>query len=159
MQDQLASQRSFPRKRMAAGALILDQHARILIVKPSYRPDWLVPGGVIEADESPYQACVREVEEEVGLTLPIGVPLCIEYSSGDEKRTESIQFVFDGGICSPEQASQIRRQEEEIEQYKWAEPEEAQRLLHPRLAIRIAYALQARPEQRTIYLENTQPIG
>lgn len=158
MQGQLAYQQSLPRKRMAAGALILDQNGRILIVKPSYRPDWLVPGGMIEAEESPHQACVREVEEEVGLSLSIGNPLCIEYASGDQNRTESIQFVFDGGVCTPEQASQIRPQEGEIVQVEWAELEEAQRLLNPRLAVRIVYALQARQEGRTIYLENALPI-
>lgn len=159
MQDPLTFQRSLPRKRMAAGALILDQNDRILIVKPSYRTDWLIPGGVIEADESPLQACAREVEEEVGLELPIGMPLCIEYSSGDEKRTESIQFVFDGGICPPELLSKIRPQAGEIEQCKWAEPEEALQLLNPRLAIRVRHALQARREHRTVYLEDRRLIA
>jgi|HigsolmetaAR206D_1030411.scaffolds.fasta_scaffold08578_2 ADP-ribose pyrophosphatase len=158
MQDPLTFQRSLPRKRMAAGALILDQNDRILIVKPSYRSDWLIPGGIIEADESPLQACARELHEEVGLELPISIPLCIEYSAGDEKRTESMQFVFDGGICPPELLAQIRPQAGEIEQVKWASFEEAQQLLNPRLALRVRHAYQARRERRTVYLENGEVI-
>ncbi len=35
-------------KRMAAGALLLSDDDRLLIVKPWYWPHWLLPGGVVE---------------------------------------------------------------------------------------------------------------
>jgi len=57
-----------PTKRMTAGAIFLNAIGNILIVKPPYRPDWLIPGGTIEADESPKTACMREIKEEA-LTL------------------------------------------------------------------------------------------
>jgi 8-oxo-dGTP diphosphatase len=36
---------------MAAGVVLLDDEQRILIAKPTYRPTWLVPGGVVEDQE------------------------------------------------------------------------------------------------------------
>ena len=51
--------------RVAAGALFSDDDGRILMVRPSYQPAWEIPGGFVEAGESPAQACVREVAEEL----------------------------------------------------------------------------------------------
>ncbi|MFL5627283.1 MAG: NUDIX domain-containing protein, partial [Ktedonobacteraceae bacterium] len=53
------------KKRMAVSAFFLDKQGNILIVKPTYRSDWLLPGGIVEKDESPRQACVREIKEEL----------------------------------------------------------------------------------------------
>ena len=52
----------------SAGALIFDRNGRLLIMKPTYKSGWTIPGGVMEADgESPWEACQREVREECGL--------------------------------------------------------------------------------------------
>jgi 8-oxo-dGTP diphosphatase len=48
---------------MAVAALIQNSQGAIFIVKPTYRPEWLVPGDTIKADESPREACEREVRE------------------------------------------------------------------------------------------------
>ena len=61
-----------PKKRMAAAALFLNEQHEILIVKPIYRELWLLPGGVVEEGESPRQACIREIREELGLVIAVG---------------------------------------------------------------------------------------
>lgn len=33
------------RKQMAAGVLFRDVHGRVLLVEPSYKPNWEIPGG------------------------------------------------------------------------------------------------------------------
>jgi len=58
-----------PRKRVAAGALFYDEQGRVLILKPSYKEGWTIPGGVVDENEAPLDACVREVQEEIGLVL------------------------------------------------------------------------------------------
>ncbi|MEV2220163.1 NUDIX hydrolase [Nocardia vinacea] len=47
-----------PRKRMGAGALFVDDVDRVLLVEPTYMGYWELPGGVVEADESPYAAVI-----------------------------------------------------------------------------------------------------
>jgi 8-oxo-dGTP diphosphatase len=57
---------SLAKRRMAAGALLRDESGRVLLVDPSYKDGWELPGGV-EAEESPHAACRREVAQELGL--------------------------------------------------------------------------------------------
>jgi ADP-ribose pyrophosphatase YjhB (NUDIX family) len=64
---------------MAASALCSDQSGRILLVDPIYRDTWDLPGGVVEAEESPHAACRREVAEEIGLSRPVGRILAVDW--------------------------------------------------------------------------------
>src|SRR2546429_3120658 len=53
---------------VSAGALIYDRAGRLLILKPTYKSGWTIPGGVLEADgETPWEACRREGARECGL--------------------------------------------------------------------------------------------
>ena len=63
---------SLNRKRMAAGVLFRDHDGRVLLVEPSYKPNWEIPGGAVEADESPWAAASRELIEELGLDRSLG---------------------------------------------------------------------------------------
>jgi hypothetical protein len=53
---------SLARKRMAATAFFRDDQGRVLLVNPVYKGTWDLPGGAVEAEESPHAACRREVE-------------------------------------------------------------------------------------------------
>jgi 8-oxo-dGTP diphosphatase len=56
-----------PTKRMAAAVLFFDDTDRLLLVDPAYtKTYWELPGGCVEADESPRAAAVREIQEELG---------------------------------------------------------------------------------------------
>jgi 8-oxo-dGTP diphosphatase len=58
---------------VSAGAMIFDRGGRLLILKPTYKSGWTIPGGVMEADgETPWDACRREVREETGLEVESG---------------------------------------------------------------------------------------
>src|SRR5215211_5885125 len=147
-------QRALPAKRMAAGALLLNQQDELLIVKPTYREDWLIPGGTIEEHESPRQACVREVWEEIGLTLAITRLLCVEYQSRDGSNSENIQFIFDGGVLTQAQIEQIVIPSDELAHYRFAPYPEALQLLNKKLGRRITHAVRARAHQQLVYLED-----
>jgi ADP-ribose pyrophosphatase YjhB (NUDIX family) len=55
-----------PRIPASAGGLIFDGSGRLLIVNPTYKKHWSIPGGIMEADgETPWEGCRREVREEV----------------------------------------------------------------------------------------------
>ena len=65
---------------VSAGALIFDRENRLLILKPTYKSGWTIPGGVMEADgETPWQACQREVREETGIEVRRGQLACMDF--------------------------------------------------------------------------------
>jgi 8-oxo-dGTP diphosphatase len=142
------------KKRMAVSALILNEQGNVLIVKPTYRPDWLLPGGLVEKDESPRQACAREIQEELNFTAPLKQLLCIEYHSDDSQQTESVQFVFYGGVLNELQLPAITLPSTELSEYRFAPREEAVQLLSCKLAKRLPFCLQALEENTTFYLED-----
>ncbi|MFF0345533.1 NUDIX domain-containing protein [Kribbella sp. NPDC004875] len=87
-----------PRKTAAGGALIRDRGGRILFLEPTYKPTLDIPGGIVEPNESPYDACRREVQEEIGLDLAIGRLLVVDWVPAHGPWSDSLAFVFDGGV-------------------------------------------------------------
>src|ERR1700685_2518772 len=75
-----ADEYQLPAVPASAGALIFDRRGRLLILRPTYKSGWTIPGGVMEADgETPWQACQREVREECGLHLTSGTLVCMDF--------------------------------------------------------------------------------
>lgn len=141
-----------PKKRMGAGCLFFDEQGKMLILKPIYKNHWLLPGGVVENNESPRQACIREVKEEIGLDRqPIRL-LCIDYVSDRIHQIESVQFVFLGGIISHE--TQIYLPEAEISTYQFLEPSMALSMLGVRSQRRLEQCLAHLDDPIVVYLEN-----
>ena len=58
---------------LSAAALIFDDARRVLLIKENYhRRRYGLPGGALEAGETPVEAVVREVREETGLEVNVG---------------------------------------------------------------------------------------
>ena len=83
----------YPKKQMGAGALFFNTAGELLVVKPTYRDHWSIPGGVIEDAESPRQGCTREVLEEIGPEVVLGPLLVIDYTSLATSPREALQFL------------------------------------------------------------------
>ncbi|XVU21157.1 NUDIX domain-containing protein [Actinoplanes sp. CA-054009] len=145
---------ALPRKRMGAGALLTDAAGRMLLVEPTYKPYWEIPGGVVEADESPHAAVTRELEEELGLALKPGRLLVTDWVPPREGRTEGLMLIFDGGILSDEQAALIRVPADELRGWAWSTEREAEQRLSGLLARRIVAAARARAAGTAVYLED-----
>lgn len=156
---------------MSSAALITDGVGRILIVRPSYRTDgkWLLPGGGVEAGESPWQGCLREVREEVGLELggrAARLLACCWQGPGCERAEHGAPFpgdvmsVFDGGSLNTERIAAIRLQDEEISEAGFHDSARAAALLTPLSARIMLAALRARlAGTGTAYLESGRHIG
>ncbi|MEU8819596.1 NUDIX hydrolase [Actinoplanes sp. NPDC048796] len=145
---------TLPRKRMGAAALLTDAAGRVLLVEPTYKPYWEIPGGVVEADESPHAAVARELAEELALTLKPGRLLVTDWVPPREGRTEGVMLVFDGGTLTEDQATRIRVPPEELHGWAWSTEREAEERLSGLLARRIVAALRARAAETAVYLEN-----
>jgi ADP-ribose pyrophosphatase YjhB (NUDIX family) len=69
--------------------IITDSASRLLLIDRSERPfGWALPGGLIDAGETPYQAALREAQEETGLEVSIYALL------------HSYPFIRADGVCT-----------------------------------------------------------
>ncbi|WP_211367253.1 NUDIX domain-containing protein [Pseudonocardia kunmingensis] len=145
-----------PRRRMAASMLLTDPAGAMLIVKPTYKPGWEIPGGAVEDGESPRVAAVREVAEELGIARTPGALLVIDHVPADRQRTEGLIVVFDGGqIDDP---STLVLAYAELSEYAFVTPDRLGDHLPPLQNRRALAALRARADERTIYLEDGRPV-
>ncbi|WP_433047767.1 NUDIX domain-containing protein [Dactylosporangium sp. CS-033363] len=145
---------ALPRKRMGSGVLFRDATGRILLVEPTYKDHWELPGGAVERDESPYEAARREVQEELGLSVSPGRLLVVDWVPPQPGRTEGVMFVFDGGVLDAPSTARIRLPADELRGWAWSTLAEAQQRLSPRLARRAAAAHEAAATAGTHYLED-----
>jgi len=139
---------------MGAGCLFCDEQKRILLVKPTYKPVWEIPGGVVELNESPKQGCQREVREEIGLERKIGDLLVVDYNSPTDEKTESLMFIFDGGILTSSDITSIKLDRNEISEYCFFSIENLPTEMTTTLRNRVSAAWRQLPESHGIYLEN-----
>lgn len=151
----LAFQQSLPAKRMGAGLLIRDDAGRPMLVEPAYKPDWEIPGGVVEADESPRECVIREVREELGIAVDPGRLLVIDYQHAESQRTESLMFIFDGGVLDEAERDKLNLADEELISYAFVEPAELGSLTSARLAQRVQHALGVASWAGVAYLEDS----
>ena len=152
----LEFQRSLPAKRMGAGLQLRDAQGRVLLVEPTYKPNWEIPGGAVDVDESPRQCVVREVGEELGIEVAPGRLLVVDYQHPEEGRTESIMFVFDGGVVDAAWTGRIALAADELHRWRLVALDELSALAIPRLCRRIDHAVAAARDGQTRYLENGQ---
>ncbi len=148
-----------PRKPMSAAVLFLDEHGKVLLVKPNYRQDWGLPGGVVEQYESPLDGAVREVKEELGLTIDrVSLQLCsVDYRSAKDDLIDKLYFYFLGGILNTSSISRINLQAEELDDMRFVTLEEARPLLSAWTHQQVTHALS--PNNQLRYFEDSAPIG
>lgn len=84
------------RKRVAADILLRDSAGRVLLVNPTYKPGWDLPGGMSEENEPPEQTVVRELTEELGLAVTPRTLLVVDWIPPHGPWDDQIAFVFDG---------------------------------------------------------------
>jgi len=128
----------FPRKRCSVGALVHDARGRLLILRPSYRPDWLLPGGVVEEGESPAAALGRELGEEIGLVPTMLGLETVDYVPGCSLYTEAMHFLFRCAALDDATAMALRPDGHEIVELLFADPVQCRALLAPTIVRRLA---------------------
>jgi ADP-ribose pyrophosphatase YjhB (NUDIX family) len=139
---------------MAAGALFRDGTERVLLVDPTYKETWDLPGGAVEAEESPHAACRREVGEELGLDRPPGRVPAVDWVPSRPERPEGLIVVYDGGVLSAEEIAAIAVADDELAEFAFVDKDEVPALVTPLLGRRIAACLAAVDAGTVAALEN-----
>ncbi|RJO62325.1 NUDIX hydrolase [candidate division WS5 bacterium] len=153
--DKKEYQKKLPKKRVSAGALFLNKKDEILIVKPTYKDYWSLPGGTVDANESPKEACKREIQEELNLDIEPGKLLSVGYVWPESDNLEIIKFLFFGGFLDEKKINKIKLQEDEIEKYQFFKLETVKTLVSQSGGKLIEEALQTyKSKEKSVYLES-----
>lgn len=150
---------SLPRKRMAAGVLLRDAVGKVVLIEPSYKDTWEIPGGVVEMGESPWSAAERELEEELGL-IRRGMPaLVIDHvPSASDGTPEGLVWVFDGGLLSETESADLKGTDPEVRSVCLLEIDKVHLYAKASLSRRMRSALDAVLAQKTnVYCEAGVP--
>jgi 8-oxo-dGTP diphosphatase len=152
-----------PALPVSAGALIFDRKGRVLLLKPTYKSGWTIPGGVMEADgETPWQACQREVREECGLALTTARLACMDFRFPREGNAGGIRYLFDCGALADSVLDTVVLQAEEISEHRLVPLAEAFSLLRKPIRRRVKAVRKRNGDVRrraVVYLENGRPVA
>jgi 8-oxo-dGTP diphosphatase len=99
---------------------VIDINGEVLLLERNHAPfegAWVLPGGRVEPDETTEEACVREVDEEVGLDVTVEEFVGLyDDPDRDERGTVSVAY-----RCSP-QGDATPRAKSEARQVQTFEP-------------------------------------
>ncbi|MCC3650900.1 NUDIX hydrolase [Streptomyces sp. S07_1.15] len=147
------------RKRVAADILLRDPSGHVLLVNPTYKPDWDLPGGMAEDNEPPERTVERELVEELGLRVTVRGLLVVDWVAPHGPWDDQLAFVFDGGTIGRDQAGRLRPQDGELSEIAFVPPAQTPRLLGARTGRRLTAALDALAAGRARYLRDGIPVG
>lgn len=139
---------------MSAGVLFYDQAGRVLIVEPSYKEHWDIPGGACDEGEPPWRTADREIREELGIVRPPGQLIVIDYIPANDRMPEGMAFIFDGGQITEDDVAKLHITDPEIVSVTLTPLAEAAQKLKPILGRRIAAALDAARSAKLVICED-----
>jgi len=140
--------------RVAAGALFCDDAGRVLLVKPTYKEGWDLPGGYVEPGETPTEGCEREINEELGLERRVGRLLVVDWAPSPNEG-DKVLFIFEGGAIETE--THVQLPEAELSEVRYFNTEQLASALNERLTRRVTAAMDAKAGHKTRYLEHGLP--
>lgn len=132
-----------PRKRVIAQLAVRDPRDRLLLCRLTYKPDWDLPGGVVEVGESPRLAVGREVREELALTLPARSLLLVDWLPAWSGWDDACTLVFDGGVHPASIVEGIVPEPREIREARFLDAAEIRARCAPQTVRRALAALDA----------------
>jgi 8-oxo-dGTP diphosphatase len=147
---------ALPRKRLIAHVLIRDRTGRVLLCDTLFKPDWELPGGIVEPGESPRRGAIREVREELGVDRPLGPLLVADWLPPYLGWDDAVEMIFDGRTLAESELSDLVLQPSEIRQVRFCTLDEAAPLLTPLAHRRLTVAAGLAPG-RFAYLEDGYP--
>jgi 8-oxo-dGTP pyrophosphatase MutT (NUDIX family) len=142
------------RKRVSAKVVLGDEGGRVLLVNPTYKQYWDLPGGMAEANESPIAAAIREVEEELGFTIRISSLLLMDWVEAHGPWDDLLVLVFDGGTVGEEVIRRMSVTDDELSEFAFFPLEAAEAQLRPDMWLKLCRAVEAKRTGKVSYQEH-----
>lgn len=148
---------SLPKLALSANAVLRDPGGRVALVRNTYREGWSLPGGVVDDNEPPAAACVRELAEELGHVVEgLGPLLAVQWAQrANGSPLQFLSLTFDAGVCR--EPGLLRPQPEEIAEIGFFDLGALPRGTRPFIAHRLT-AIRDAPGS-VVYLEETWPAN
>lgn len=110
--------KTLPSKMSSACTAIVAEN-QVLMVKAGYKDHWTFPSGIVDANESPKTAALRETSEEVGINLTASdcKLLSVIYTEGVNGDRDRFNFAFI--VSLPTQKITFKVPNDEIEKAEW----------------------------------------
>ncbi len=112
-----------PTKRIIAQGLLRDADGRILLCRLTYKPEWDLPGGVVEVGEAPADGLVRELQEELGITVSVNGLITVNWLPAWRGWDDACVMLFDLGVADASVIDTMRLQPTEIAGVEWCDEE------------------------------------
>jgi len=110
-----------PTKRIIAQGLLRDGDGRVLLCRLTYKPEWDLPGGVVEPGESPATGLSREIREELGVDLEPAALTAINWLPPWSGWDDACIVVFELGNLPTAAIEQLRLEPAEIRAVHWCD--------------------------------------
>ncbi|WP_217361573.1 NUDIX hydrolase [Aeromicrobium stalagmiti] len=112
-----------PTKRVISQGLVRDEQGRVLLCELTYKNEWDLPGGVVEVGEAPALGLVRELEEELGITVEVRGLLTVNWLPAWRGWDDACIFLFDLGVVDSSITEGMTLQPTEIKSVRWCDPD------------------------------------
>ena len=111
-----------PTKRVISQGLLRDEQGRVLLCELTYKQEWDLPGGVVEVGEAPSIGLVRELQEELGITVEVRDLITVNWLPAWRGWDDACIFLFDLGVVDSSITDDMTLQATEIKSVRWCDP-------------------------------------
>jgi 8-oxo-dGTP pyrophosphatase MutT (NUDIX family) len=145
-----------PRKRNIGQGLLRSEDGEVLLCELSYKAEWDLPGGVVDPMESPATCVVREIGEELGVSVGIERLLAVNWLPPWRGWDDAVLFLYDLGVVPRSFSEGFTLLPREIKAVHWVAPGDIGQHVAPYVARLLEQVVQGEGPAHPLYLENSE---